>query len=210
VTSLWPHGDPRDVARSIVADPRYRLTPAPPAQKSWFDLLADWLAGVIRAALHAIDHLLGSHNPFGVAIGGIVIVAIGALVVTAVVLLVRATARRGSVSAGAAIAARVRAAVPTSTELRSAARAAAAGGRYREAAALLFAAAARALDERGRLPFDPARTPGEYRRLLRDVRFDALAGAAVVAQFAAAEPRDDSFELMNAAYDGFFEDGPVR
>ena len=61
--------------------------------------------------------------------------------------------------------------------------AAAAERRHHEAAALLWASALRALDEGGRVRFDPARTPGEWRRAVRDPHFDALARDAVVALF---------------------------
>ncbi|HEY6236828.1 MAG TPA: hypothetical protein VIW69_17135, partial [Candidatus Elarobacter sp.] len=40
-----------------------------------------------------------------------------------------------------------------------------------------------ALDERGRVRYDAARTPGEWRRMVRDPAFDALARDAVVALF---------------------------
>jgi len=99
-----------------------------------------------------------------------------------------------------------RAAAPRSAAaLRLAAIAAARAGRGRAAAALLFGAAARALDEGGRVGFDPARTPGEYRRLVNEPAFDAFAADAVVAQFAAGEPRADVFERMLRMYDRMFE-----
>ena len=60
---------------------------------------------------------------------------------------------------------------------------AASAGRHHEAAALLWASALRALDERGRVRYDAARTPGEWRRAVRDPDFDALARDAVVALF---------------------------
>jgi hypothetical protein len=72
------------------------------------------------------------------------------------------------------------------------------------AAGLIFLSAVRALDERGRLPYDPARTPGEYRRLVRDPVFDAFAVDAVTAVFAADEPGVDLYERMYGSYDRFF------
>ena len=47
----------------------------------------------------------------------------------------------------------------------------------------MWASALRALDERGRVRYDAARTPGEWRRAVRDPAFDALARDAVVALF---------------------------
>ena len=81
------------------------------------------------------------------------------------------------------------------------ARAAAAAGRNHEAAALLWASALRALDERGRVRFDPARTPGEWRRLVGDPAFDALARDAVVAMFGERDPDAALVARMRETYD---------
>jgi hypothetical protein len=210
MTAVWPHGDPRDVARAIVADPRYdtgALTP--PAQGSWLDDVWSRIAHELHDMLRALDHALGAHNPFDVAIGFVVIGGAFGLLGFAGYVVARSflrganRPRRNDLGAAAAPAHR------SATALRSAALAAAHARRYREAAALLFASAMYALDERGRIAYDAARTPGEYRRLVRDPAFDALAGDAVVALFAAAEPRADLFERMNGAYDRFF-DAPAR
>jgi hypothetical protein len=55
----------------------------------------------------------------------------------------------------------------TAAEWEAAARAAAAAGRWREAAVALYQSVLRRLAQQGALRFDPARTPGEYRRELR-------------------------------------------
>jgi hypothetical protein len=196
----WPHGDPRDVARAIVADPRYAIgetsRPAPP---SWLDLLHDWLRGILRGFLHGIDRALGANSPLETVIGFGLLAAALALLAWASYRLVRSYAH------GARRVARQNpspaddlAGVRSAATLREAALAAARGDRYREAAALLFASVLRTLDERGRIPYDPARTPGEYRRLVRDPRFDALAFDAVVALFAAAEPSAELFERLES------------
>jgi hypothetical protein len=65
---------------------------------------------------------------------------------------------------------------------------------------LLFVSALRALDERGRLAFDPARTAGEARRALRDRDFDDLAREGTSAIFAADAATAERFARMNAAY----------
>jgi hypothetical protein len=202
---LWPHGDPRDVARSIVAGPSYRVPAAAPApQPSWFELFLDWLGGLVRGLLHGLDRVLGAHNRFEAGIGFVLIAAAFALLGCAIYLLVRSylsgprrRPRAGPETMPAAVA-------RSSAELRAAARRAAQLQRYRDAAALLFLAAVRALDERGRVAYDPARTPGEYRRLVHDPLFDAFAGDAVVAVFAAAEPAGEIFERMSGAYDRLF------
>jgi hypothetical protein len=199
----WPRGDPRDVIRAIVADPRYvHATPAHPAQASWFDMLRDWLGALVRSLLHGIDRALGADNAFDSAIGFAVIAAALALLAWGSFILVRSYGRvpRRSTPAQAPIA---RGAAQSSAALRAAALSAARGQRYREAAALLFVSALRVLEERGRLAYDPARTPGEYRRLVRDPVFDALADDAVVAVFAAVEPSAELFERMHGTYERF-------
>lgn len=206
MTSPWPHGDPRELIQVITADPRYRL-PAPgrAEQPSWFDLVRDWVARFIQGILRRIDRALGEHNPFEAVIGFVVIAAALGLLGWAVFVLVRSVRRaaprpsRRGVDGGAAER-EIRAA-----ELRARSRAAAGERRYRDAVALLFAAAVRDLDERGRLAYDPARTPGEYRRLVRDPIFDAFARDATVALFAAVEPRADVYERMDGTYDRFFD-----
>jgi hypothetical protein len=204
VNAAWPHGDPRDVARAIVADPRYAQgRTSRTAQASWFDLVRAWLGGLLRGLLHGIDRALGAHNTFETAIGFGVIFGGLALLGWGIALLVRSYARgpgrrgRPDPSAGAV------AAGANAAGLRAAALEAARAGRYRAAAALLFAWVVRALDESGRVAFDPARTPGEYRRLVRDPLFDELTGDAVVAVFAPAEPSAELFERLNGACERF-------
>jgi len=204
MNDVWPRGDPREVVRAIVADPRYaRTTPPHSAQASWLDVLRDWLGALVRSLLHGIDRALGADNAFDSAIGFAVIAAALALLAWGSFVLVRSYGRgpRRNSAAPAPIAGA--GAAQTSAELRAAALSAARAQRFREAAALLFVSALRALDERGRLAYDPARTPGEYRRLVRDPVFDALAGDAVIAVFAAAEPSAELFERMHGDYERF-------
>ena len=78
---------------------------------------------------------------------------------------------------------------------------AAAAGRHHEAAALLWASALRALDERGRVRFDAARTPGEWRRAVRDPAFDGLSRDAVVALFGDRDVDAALVARMRSAYD---------
>ncbi len=202
----WPHGDPCDVIRAIVADPRYVLTSAAqPVQHSWLDDARAWAGRLLRGLFHSLDRALTARNPLDAAVGFAVIAVALAVLVYASFRLVRAYRRRPPRrtfepshevhSAGARGAA----------ELRLAARGAARAGRYRDAAALLFLSAISALDEGGRIAYDPARTPGEYRRIVSDPLFDPLAADVVIALFAATEPRSDLFERMDGAYDRFFE-----
>ncbi len=200
----WPHGDPRDVARAIVADPRFlRPVPVRAARRSWIDDVRDWFVHGLRAIFARVDHVLGANNGWKTTIGFVVIGLGVALLGYGVYLLVRSltrTPRRRAAAQPSAGSPPVR---QSAALLRGQALAAGAAGRYRDAATLLFLAAVSALDELGRTPYDPARTPGEYRRLVDDPAFDALAADAVVALFAPAEPRADLFERMNAAYERF-------
>ena len=176
---MWPHGDPRDLARAILAGPHYRVAPEA-AGRAWWEYLWDG----IRVAW---DRLVG---PIGKAIGNelvstivgtIVLIAALAFLVFVVVRFVRpyrvATIRR-TVPGPSPLADE-----PDARALRERALVAAAEGRHRDAAALLWASALRALDERGEVRYDPSRTPGEWRRAVRDPAFDALARDAVLALF---------------------------
>lgn len=211
MTPAWPGGDPRDVARAILAGGRFRLAPASaaPAQRSWWDVAWAWVVTQLKALLGGIGRVLGGHNPLETVIGfgliGAALLLLGLLTYRLVrsAVRVRGPRRAGGFAAGVDVAAR------SSDDLRAAALAAARAGRFREAAALLFAAAVRGLDEGGRIAYDPARTPGEYRRLVRDPAFDALAGDTVVALFAAAEPSGELFERMCGNYEKFLAAAPA-
>lgn len=180
MTSPWPHGDPRAVAQRIVADAHYQLAPQKPGAKSWLDLLGDALGDLWRRLMAPLGHLLGNKTLTSV----IGLAVLGALLVFLAVVVARfagrlharppARARSGAYALGDDADART---------LFARALAAAAEGRHHEAAALLWASALRALDERGRVRYDAARTPGEWRRAVRDPAFDALARDAVVALF---------------------------
>lgn len=206
MTPPWPRGDPRDVVRSIVADPRFALgrTPHVPP-RSWLDVVHDWVVAVLRQIFHRLDHALGAHNPLDAAIGFAAIGAAFALLGYCIYALVRSFAHSAGRRAGVRPDQSNGATERSAAALRTASLAAARAGRYRDAAALLFLAAACALDECGRVPYDPARTPGEYRRVVDDPLFDALVVDAVVALFAAAEPRAELYERMNGCYARFFD-----
>ncbi len=166
-------------------------------------MLGDSLRALLQRFFHTLDHVLGGANPFGPAIGFVLIAAAIGLLGFCLFRLIRSVRRdarsRNVRRSDAPSAAGVRAA-----ELRQAALAAARAGRYRDAAGLLFTAATRELDERGKVGYDAARTPGEYRRVVADPAFDELVRDAVVALFAASEPRDELFARMTQSYDRFF------
>lgn len=197
----WPHGDPRFVAKAILSDPRYHDREGEKLDPTGWDRLWAWIVERLHDLFGSIGHALGAANPLA-TLAGIAVMGAGAVALT--YLVVRCVAWFGRSRGLAAPAAAERAAVErTAAELRIAALEAARGGRFRAAAALLFLAASRWLDERGRLPYDASRTPGEYRRAVGDPDFDVVAREAVVALFGAQEPRADLFERMRAAYERF-------
>ncbi|HEV2740447.1 MAG TPA: DUF4129 domain-containing protein [Candidatus Elarobacter sp.] len=181
MTSPWPHGDPRDVAHRILADRRFQIAPQRPGEKSWLELLGDAISALWRRVTEPLRHVLGNQT-LTTVIGIAVLVALLAFV--AIVVVRFAKGRRAKTTPDRT---RMDAfALGDDADARTLfARALAAGaqGRHHDAAALLWASALRALDERGRVRYDAARTPGEWRRMVRDPAFDALARDAVVALF---------------------------
>jgi hypothetical protein len=180
MTPPWPHGDPRDVAHRVLADSRFKIAPQRPGEKSWWDLLVDAVSALWRRLTEPLQHVLGNER-LTTVVGTIVLVALVASVVVLVVRFARtARATRGPRATADMV---VLAGDADARTLFARALAAAAEGRHHDAAALLWASALRALDERGRVRYDPARTPGEWRRLVRDASFDAFARDAVIALF---------------------------
>ena len=179
MTTPWPHGDPRDVAHRVLTDRRFHAAPQHPGEKSWLELLLDALGELWRRITEPLNHVL-ENQTLTTVVGLMVLVALLVFVAIVVVRFARrartakaANARPGAFALDDADA----------RTLFARALAAAAEGRHHDAAALLWASALRALDERGRVRYDAARTPGEWRRVVRDPAFDALARDAVVALF---------------------------
>ena len=198
MTSPWPHGDPRDVANRILADRRFHTAPQRPGEKSWLEIIADALGDLWRRLMAPLDHLLGNQT-LTTVIGVAVLVALVAFLVVVVVRFARR--RRGTRPQGAYANAFALGDDADARTLLARALAAAAQGRHHDAAALLWASALRALDERGRVRFDAARTPGEWRRAVRDPAFDALARDAVVALFGDRGVDAALVSRMRASYD---------
>ena len=179
----WVHGDPLAVARAILREPRYRRALAPAAQPTWWDRFMEWLGTLWHRLAASMQHLRGGERVADV-IGTLVLVAVLCAVVTLAIRYVRRTTRAAPLRAR--FAADALDDTLDAAALRARAKDAAAAGRFRDAAALLWTSALRALDERGRVPYDAARTPGEWRRAVHDPDFDVLARDAVVALFAGA------------------------
>jgi hypothetical protein len=200
VTPVWPHGDPRVVVRAILADHRYQMAPQGPAPKSLWEIILQWLADWWTKLTRPLGHVLG--NEALTTVVGAIVLALAILFL--IVVFVHFAARfewyrRARVDRSRSVRALEHAG--DARELFERALAAAAAGRQREAAALLWASALRALDERGRVRFDPARTPGEWRREVRDPAFDRLTRDAVVALFGDRAVDAALFARMRSSYD---------
>jgi hypothetical protein len=180
MTTTWPHGDPRAVAHDILRDGRYRDALAVQAPKSlwetWLEDLFHWWQWLTRP----LGHFLG--NDLVTTIVGFGVLALAAIAIVLVVIrFARPILQRGSLPRRQS--AQALAATGDARLLFDRALAAAAAGRHREAAALLWVSALHALDERGRVRFDAARTPAQWRRAVRDPNFDRFSRDAVVALF---------------------------
>ena len=195
----WPHGDPRTVAKAVLADRRYHTAPQAAAPKSLWDLLWEAVGRWLDALLKPLGHVFGN-NPFTELLGFAVLAVVLGLLVAGALYFLRPLFAQHRARA-ARVAASALAADGDAATLRARARAAADAGRYRDAATLLWASALRALDELGRVRYDPARTPGEWRRAVRESAFDTLARDAVVALFGDRAVDAALVARMTSAYD---------
>jgi hypothetical protein len=92
---------------------------------------------------------------------------------------------RGAAPRPAAVPGAVNARARTAAEWEEEARRAAAAGRFREAAVALYQALLLRLEAAGALRYDPAKTPGDYRR---EARRDPRAAGALTAFLRGFEP----------------------
>lgn len=204
--SAWPHGDPDAVAKAIVAQPAYHAAPAPATSgflRFWYEFwdLVDRLLRPFWTWLgHALTNTRGV-SPLAWFLIGLTVVATVVLIVRIVLGFVTPAiaARRTALDGGGLDERR------SADEWQRIATGAAAAGEYARAIAALFAAALAALDERMLVPFDPSRTPGEYRRLVRDARdaadapFSLLADRFVRAVYAAGAPQRADYDAALGA-----------
>jgi hypothetical protein len=198
VSPVWPLGDPRDVARVILAGPRYRGAAQSAAGRTWWDLVREFLGRLwdrLVAPLHGIFGNDAATSTIGIVVLAAVLIALAVVVVR---FARRVRFRRTSAALAEATALHEEG---DATTLRARALAAAAEGRYHDAAVLLWGSALHALDERGRIRYDPSRSPAEWRRAVRDPAFDAFARDAVVALFARHAVDAALVERMRAAYE---------
>ncbi len=203
----WPHGDPDAVIKRVLAQPAYRSerTTAVAAKQTLLEQILAWikdkLGGVARAFLRALHGAQTASAAFGIGL----IIAMLALLIFLIARIVRFFAfGRGvpdqSVHGVASIAER------GSSEWLGIARARAERADYAAAIAALFNAALRRLDERGIVPFDGSRSPGEYRALVRRAlapiagAFDTLARRFLIASFSRDASGPADYEETLRAY----------
>ena len=194
----WPAGDPRDVARAIVHEPRFRGDTAPVAAgPTLLERLLTWIGDRLSDVLRGIDHALGPANALSRVLEVVLVLA---AIAGGIALLVRIARLRGREPRPVAPAATALETALTSAQLLELAHQYARDERWHDAASALVRAALRALDETGRLRFDAARTAGEARRLLGDPRFDAFEHEATAALFAAGAATAERVARLRAAY----------
>ncbi len=200
--SAWPR-DPDVLARSILLDPRYRGHAEAKPGTPWWEPIWQWIRDRLHDLFRGIGHVASGLGIPAEFLGYVLLAAGGVGLLYLLVRIVAWYTMRTSVY-DTRVAGSTLDAIRSAAELRADARTAAARGAYRDAARLVFLAALRALDEVGRIRYDAALTPGEYRRAVRDPRFDVLAREATVALFATREPDAALVERMERAYDGLF------
>ncbi len=195
----------------MLAQPAYRHVTASTAEKptpSLWQLAWEWFFDhVIRPLLHPIGSALKHSQGFGTWVGLMLIALALAGLAFVIFRLVLAFVRprRDPQQAGDG-GLRTLADERSSVEWLALAREAAARGDYARAIAALFAGALAALDEHAVVAFDPARTPGEYRRLVRRSReaasgaFDDLCERFVRAAYAELPPERADFEAAERAF----------
>ncbi len=195
----WPAGDPRDVARAIAHEARFRGDTAPAAAgPTLLERLFAWIGDRLHDILRGIDHVLGPANALSGVLAVVLILAVIGAAIVLVVRIARIRGREPRPMADAAIT--VLEAALTSAQLLELARRYAHEERWHDAASALVRAALLALDETGRLRYDAARTAGEARRLLGDPGFDAFEREATAALFAAGAATADRVARLRAAY----------
>jgi hypothetical protein len=211
-----PRGDVAAAAAQILAEPAYRAArtgPAPATQKTIWEKILDWIveqfvrlfSGLAQAA--AGVPLLGS-------VFAIVLIALAVLGLAYVAYRIAdgLALRRKTISADGELLPPI----ATADELHAAAIDAARAGAYARAIALLFHASLLQLDRTNRVEYDPARTPGEYRRLVRAKAppaagdFDALARVFTLAAFADVPVVESDWMSATSSYRGLFPSVAAR
>lgn len=187
-----PRSDVATVTARILAQPAYRVaktTPAPPQQDTIWVRILKWIVRQFQKLIEALAYAAQGSPALGIVFAVILIgIAVLGLAYVGYRIASGIVIRRESRSVeGDPLPAET-----SADELYAAAREAARSGRYAQAIALLFQASLLLFDRSKRIGYDPARTPGEYRRLVRRhappaaPAFETLARFFILAAYAGA------------------------
>jgi hypothetical protein len=200
------HADVRQVLAESAFHANVNAAPAEKREQSWLgrvlQAIADWWSKVMSRAIDA-----AAGTPFLGNIFAFILITAAALALAFLVFRIAMTfvARRarasGSIAAGTPLTA-----AASADETYDDACAAARSGAYGLAIALAFQAALLALDRSGRVPYDSARTAGEYRRAVRRsvasaaASFETLARAFTYVAYAQEPAGESDWRAADAAY----------
>lgn len=218
-----PVAAPKDIAadaRAVLAEPAFRTAvtsvPAVKKQQTWLERIwqsfIEWWGKVLGRAFTA-----ASRAPVFGNIAAFVLIAAAAIALAFLIFRVTMLllARRALANASAVDGTPLEARAGTA-ETYDAACAAARAGSYGSAIALLFQAALFALDKSGSVPYDSARTAGEYRRAVRRTvagmsgPFDILVRAFTDVAYAQSPAGEADWRAAAAAYDSISLTAAVR
>jgi hypothetical protein len=196
---------------AILAQPAYHETESTvqaQVQKTWWQRFLEWLAGLFDKLFGGLFAAAAGVPWVGKLIVYVTLSALAVLIVYVATRLARYLLRARPVAIdddeGELLAHRA-----SASELLDMARAAARAGDHARAISLLFRAALRRLDASGVIPYDAARTAGEYRRAVRkscavaSAPFDALAHTFTLAAYAQAPVAESNWYTADAAYKSF-------
>jgi hypothetical protein len=183
-----PPFDPHRVARTILAEPRFRMHVLASPRKTWWDLFWGWLNDRWHQLTDAFAHHVHIGTKTSIAAGDIILIAASAVVIVVLARLAASYVREAPRAAGVPLLRSSEAAEALYARGVQAAN----GGDYVAAVTLLFRAALVALDLRGVLHDEPSLTVNECRQEVREraaravVPFDALARIFTTAIYAEA------------------------
>ncbi|HXM18785.1 MAG TPA: DUF4129 domain-containing protein [Candidatus Tumulicola sp.] len=206
-----PKLDAAKTAAAILADPAYHIaesgTAAKPQRTLW-DRFVEWLAGLVDKIFGGLYNVAAGSPLFGKVLAVVLLVTFIGLLGLMSYRLARAflARRRRAVALDVGEALEP---LPDSSSLYGLARVAARNRQYGKAVALVFRASLMLLDRAGRVPYDPARTAGEYRAEVRRrlapaaAPFDRLAKTFTLATYAEVPVSDDDWSQAEDAFNRF-------
>ncbi len=205
-----PHNSPPQethaAVRSILAQDGYQLNgggAAPPPGETLWEKIVRWIGHLLSVIFGRVFATANAVPFVGQVLAVLLLAGLLFAIGYGAVVLFRGRARRvaGALDVGDALEAHL-----DPEALYERAQAAAGAGRYGQAIALLFQASLACLDRAGTILYDPSRTAGEYRRLVRrnatvvSQPFDALAGSFTAAAYAEERPSDSDWAAARSAF----------